>query len=60
MALLVQKLRRFWGRGGFYLVVELHWEGSVPAASAAGLFKVCLTNCAYFLFCSKAIKMECY
>ena len=32
MASLVQKLQRF------YLVVELHWEGSAPAACAAGLF----------------------
>ena len=24
--------------GGFYLGVELHWEGSAPAACAAGLF----------------------
>ena len=24
--------------GDFYLLVELHWEGSAPAACAAGLF----------------------
>ena len=27
--------------GGFHLVVELHWEGSAPAACAAGLFFFC-------------------
>ena len=34
IALLVQKLRQFskW--------VDLHWEGSAPAACAAGLFKM--------------------
>jgi hypothetical protein len=25
--------------GGFCPLVELHWEGSAPAACAAGLFK---------------------
>ena len=30
-ALLVQK---FWLIGGFYLVMELHWEGSAPAQQA--------------------------
>ena len=38
IALLVQKLRRFWWMGGFCLLVELHREGSAPAACAAGLF----------------------
>ena len=32
------KSRRFWRTGGFYLLVELHREGSAPAACAAGLF----------------------
>ena len=29
----------FGERGGFYLGVELQWEGSEPAACAAGLFQ---------------------
>ena len=35
---MVQKLRPCNGRGGFCLLMELHWEGSAPAACAAGLF----------------------
>ena len=35
---MVQKLRPFYWRGGFGLLVELHREGSAPAACAAGLF----------------------
>ena len=26
---------------GFCLLVELHWDGSAPAACAAGLFRQC-------------------
>ena len=33
-----QKIRPFYLRGGFGLLVELHREGSDPAACAAGLF----------------------
>ena len=36
---LVQKLPQFGWRGEFCLLVELHREGSAPAACAAGLFK---------------------
>ena len=36
--LVVQKLRPFYRRGGFSLLVELHREGSAPALCAAGLF----------------------
>ena len=35
---MVQKLRPFYWRGGFCLLVELHREGSAPAACAVGLF----------------------
>ena len=35
---VVQKLRPFFWRGGFGLLVELHQEGSSPAACASGLF----------------------
>ena len=38
MAVLVQNLRRFSWLGVFCLLVELHREGSAPAAFAAGLF----------------------
>ena len=38
IALVVQKLRQFYWRGGFCLLVELHWEGSAPPACPAGLF----------------------
>ena len=38
IALLVQELRRFCWIGGLCLLVELHREGSAPAACAAGLF----------------------
>ena len=38
IALLNQKLWRFCWMGGFCLLVELHQEGSAPAACAAGLF----------------------
>ena len=37
---MVQKLRPFYWRGGFCPLVELHWEGSAPAACAAGLFTI--------------------
>ena len=37
LALVVQKLRPFYWRGGFCLLVELHQEGSALAACAAGL-----------------------
>ena len=32
--------RPFYWRGGLCLLVELHWEGSAPAACAAGLFMI--------------------
>ena len=35
---LVQKLQWFCWMGGFCLLVELHWEGTAPAACAAALF----------------------
>ena len=35
---MVQKLWPFYRKGGFCLLVELHWEGSESAAYAAGLF----------------------
>ena len=38
IALVVQKLQQFYWRGGFCLLVELHWEGSAPAACTAGFF----------------------
>ena len=37
-AVLVHKVRRFCWMGGFCLLVELHREGSAPAACAAVLF----------------------
>ena len=37
---MVQKLRSFYGRWWFCLLVELLREGSAPAACAAGLFRV--------------------
>jgi hypothetical protein len=37
-------------------VVELHWEGSVPAACAAGLFIVILPF--YFIFIFGTIPIE--
>ena len=40
--LVVQKLRPFYWRGRFCLLVELHWDGSAPAACAAGLFDYCV------------------
>ena len=38
IALLVQKLWQFCWMVGFCLLVNLHWEGSAPAAYAQGLF----------------------
>ena len=32
------KVTAIFVNGGFYLGVELHWEGSAPAGCAAGLF----------------------
>ena len=40
--------------GGFYLVVELHQEGSAPAACAAGLF-IKLIGCLTFKIVSSSI-----
>ena len=37
---MVQKLRPFYWRSRFCLLMELHWEGSVPAACAAGCFNM--------------------
>ena len=42
IAVLVQKLQRFCWMGGFCLLVELHREGSAPAACTAGLFSLML------------------
>ena len=40
------KVTRFWWIGRICLLAELHREGSVPAASAAGLFSFILSlNC---------------
>ena len=44
IASLVQKLKQFWLTGGFYLEVELHREGSAPAACAAGLSRKVLAG----------------
>ena len=38
IALAVQKLQQFHWKGGFCLLVELHWEGSARSACTAGLF----------------------
>ena len=38
IASLMTKLQRFCWMGGFCLLVELHQEGSAPAACAADLF----------------------
>ena len=38
IAILFQEIGRFCKRGGFCLALELHQEGSVPAACVAGLF----------------------
>ena len=32
---MVQKLKLFYWSGGFWLLVELHWDGSAPRACAA-------------------------
>ena len=41
---VVQKLPQFYWRGGFCLFVELHQEGSAPAACAASLFTILLIH----------------
>ena len=38
----MQKLQQFWWSYELCLLVELHWEGSAPAAFAARLFLVLL------------------
>ena len=43
IAVLVEKCQWFCWMGGFCLLVELHQEGSVPAACAAGLFLSIIT-----------------
>ena len=37
--LVVQKLWQFYWRGGFGLLVELHWKGSASEACTVGLFQ---------------------
>ena len=47
---MVQKLRPFFKSGGFGLLVEVHWEGTAPAACAAGLFLTLLSHCRITLY----------
>ena len=56
IALLVQKLRGFWWTGGFYLVVELHREGSASAVCAGGLFFN--TSFVLYKYYLKSIKLD--
>ena len=37
-------------KGGFYLAVELHWEGSVPAACTAGSVLYSAMYCTALLY----------
>ena len=45
--------------GGFCPLVELHREGSAPAACAAGLFKMCKQTGILFTFILRLLS-ECY